>query len=164
MQCLATQLRGGGLVCTVQISTLCRYCVDNIYHRMQGPAPPSSSQAAEHITINCVRRLLSADCARAGRDNILSTSRLVLCSAPPSVPQPVFTITDRTQFHVYLPGVNAPQFVFCGALCGAAAVHTDRPPECCSFVKKTSTETESWFRNIDRTRPKDFYIDAGENT
>ena len=41
-----------------------------------------------------------------------------------------------------------PQYVFCGVLCGAAAVHTDRPPECCSLVKKTSTE--SWFRNIDR--------------
>ena len=40
------------------------------------------------------------------------------------------------------------QFVFCGVLCGAATVHTDRPPECCSFVKKTSTE--SWDRNIDR--------------
>ena len=40
------------------------------------------------------------------------------------------------------------QLVFCGVLCGAAAVHTDRPPECCSFVKKTSTE--SWDRNIDR--------------
>ena len=40
------------------------------------------------------------------------------------------------------------QYVFCGVLCGAAAVHTDRPPECCSLVKKTSTE--SWVRNIGR--------------
>ena len=44
--------------------------------------------------------------------------------------------------------VNGTQLVFCGVLCGAAAVHTDRPPECCSLVKKTSTE--SCFRNIDR--------------
>ena len=44
--------------------------------------------------------------------------------------------------------MHSTQLVFCGVLCGAAAVHTDRPPECCSFVKKTSTE--SWVRNIDR--------------
>ena len=36
-------------------------------------------------------------------------------------------------------GENIAQLVFCGVLCGAAAVHTDRPPECCSFMKKTLT-------------------------
>ena len=54
------------------------------------------------------------------------------------------------------------QLVFCGVLCGAESAHTDRPPECCSFVKKTSTE--SWVWNIDRKmqccwkEKSDFYV------
>ena len=47
--------------------------------------------------------------------------------------------------HLRVTVGHCTQLVFCGVLCGAAAVHTDRPPECCSFVKKTSTE--SWDRN-----------------
>ena len=52
------------------------------------------------------------------------------------------TDTDNARVRVRLYTGHGPQFVFCGVLCGAASAHTDRPPECCSFVKKTSTE--SW--------------------
>ena len=78
-----------------------------------------------------------------------SAGRYTSATYPPLPRSPAMILSQvgvfNFELNVFGNEKGLTQFVFCGVLCGVASAHTDRPPECCSFVKKTSTQ--SWFRN-----------------